>query len=104
MVYALLIALVTPCLLLEDLNGVLILHIQVVWCGVLSNRVPIKHESYCVDLKPLQDGMSVSQSVTNGFLCSCFQSQTTPWNHEGSFTQEVKYTGKVPNQVIFCTR
>lgn len=28
MVYALLIALVTPCLLLEDLNGVLILHIQ----------------------------------------------------------------------------
>jgi len=28
MAYALLIALVTPCLLLEDLNGVLILHIQ----------------------------------------------------------------------------
>lgn len=28
MVYALLIALVTPCLLLEDLNGVLVLHIQ----------------------------------------------------------------------------
>lgn len=47
---------------------------------------------------------SVSQSVMNGFLCSCFQSQTTPWNHEWSFTQEVKYTWKVPNQVIFCTR